>query len=147
MDIQMKKLAALVAAMGLATVGAVGAQIIEPTEPAQSIESVPQPAEAPIVLTDSTTTEALSSEAVIVDTIAANESQPMVIAQAEPAPAYVTTETVVLERTYVQAYSLPRSVSSRSGEDSGEEIAVRTAPVDVQAGMLPEKLTDQSPGV
>jgi len=145
MDIQMKKVAALVAVMGLATVGAVGAQIIEPTEPAQSIQSVPQPAEAPIVTVDTTTTEALASETVIVETIATNEAPPMVIAQAQP--AYVPPQTIILERTAVQAYALPRSVSSRSGENSGEEIAVRTAPVDVPAGMLPEKLTDQSPGV
>jgi hypothetical protein len=113
-----KTVAAILPALAI---GAVGAQMLSIEAPGS--ENVVQPSEAPIVTVDTTTTEALTS---------AERS---------------TTITEPSYRTEVSGIALPRSVSPRSGEHSGEEIATRSAPVDVRAGLSPNFLTDQSPGL
>ena len=142
-----KTVAAIVPALAI---GAVGAQVLSIEAPGS--ENVPQPSEAPIVTVDTTTTEALvaaepAAEAVVISEPAAAE--PIVVAEASP-PVIVERSTTITQESYrteVAALPLPRSVSPRSGEDSAEEIATRTAPVDVRAGLSPDFTTDQSPGL
>lgn len=109
---------------------------------APGAESVPQPEEAPIVTVDTTTTESLATS----ESMATSE--PIVVAQAEQ-PGFTQRSTVTQEsyRTVVPGLPLPPAASPRSGEDSGEEIATRSAPVDVRAQLSPDYLTDQSPGL
>jgi hypothetical protein len=116
-----KTVAALVPALAI---GAAGAQVLLIEAPGS--ETVLQPSEAPIVFVDTTTTEAL------------------IASERAPARAVVINEAY---RTEVPGIGLPRSVTPRSGEDSGEEIATRGAPVDVRAGLSPAYTTDQSPGL
>jgi hypothetical protein len=120
--------------IGVAGVGIVGAQALvsEPdpiVESAADMTSPPVDMTTPLVL-DATPQPAPAAEPVIV----APEPAPAV-----QMPAPVRTAPVVIE--------LPRSVSPRSGEGSGEEIATRTAPVDERAGSSPLYLVDQSPGL
>jgi len=170
MNMKLKKtLAVLVPVFGIATIGAVSAQVLDPApapavtqeetlavsknidlrnnaaEPmnagdvitAPGSESVPQPAEAPIVTVDTTTTAALEP----------NES--VVVAQAAP-PVFVERDPYTVRqeyyRTLVPGLPLPPAASPRSGEGSLEEIATRTNPIDLRASLVPEYLVDHSPG-
>ena len=145
MKMNLKK--AVAAILPALAIGAVGAQMLSIEAPGS--ENVVQPSEAPIVTVDTTTTEALATapEAVVISEPVAAE--PIVVAQ--PArPVIVERSTTITRESYrteVPGIALPRSVSPRSGENSGEEIATRTAPVDVRAGLSPDFLTDQSPGL
>jgi hypothetical protein len=142
-----KTVAALVPVLAI---GAVGAQMLSIEAPGS--ENVVQPSEAPIVLIDTTTTEALTSQPAASDpTVIILEpapAEPVVVAQAGQ-PLVMESSTITSEsyRTVVPGLLLPRGASPRSGENSGEEIATRTAPVDIRAGLSPDFLTDQSPGV
>jgi hypothetical protein len=143
-----KTVAAILPALAI---GAVGAQMLSIEAPGS--ETVVQPSEAPIVTVDTTTTEALvTSEAAAPEAVVVAEpaaAEPVVVAQAAP-PVIVERSTTITQpayRTEVPGIALPRSVTPRSGEDSGEEIATRGAPVDVRAGLSPDFLTDQSPGL
>jgi hypothetical protein len=142
-----KTVAAILPALAI---GAVGAQMLSIEAPGS--ENVVQPSEAPIVTVDTTTTEALTVETTAPEAVVISEpvaAEPVVVAQAAP-PVFVERSTTIAQpsyRTEVPGIALPRSVSPRSGEDSGEEIATRTAPVDVRAGLSPDFLTDQSPGL
>jgi hypothetical protein len=145
MKMNLKKTAAAI--LPALAIGAVGAQMLSIEAPGS--ENVVQPSEAPIVTVDTTTTEALATapEAVVISEPVAAE--PIVVAPAAPPVIEERSTTITREsyRTEVPGIALPRSVSPRSGEDSGEEIATRTAPVDVRAGLSPDFLTDQSPGL
>jgi PRC-barrel domain len=180
MNIKLKRsLAILLPVLGIAAVGAVGAQVLV------------DPTGAPSVLTNERLADLIGQPAydsnhaligTVTDVVAANASgepavavvltpagdrisvpvnelgqvvtdAPMVIAsndrivvaQAEPiVVAQYTAPNVV--RIASPAIEMQRTVSPRSGENSGEEIATRNAPVDIRAGLFPQYLTDQSPG-
>jgi hypothetical protein len=139
MKMNLKKgIAALVPVLAI---GAVGAQMLSIEAPGS--ENVVQPSEAPIVLIDTTTTEAL----LVSEPLPASE--PIVVVQADPPVIVERSTTVAREsyRTVVPGIPLPSAASIRSGENSGEEIATRTAPVDVRAQLNPDYLTEQSPGL
>ena len=183
MNFKLKRgLAILLPVLGIATVGAVGAQVL-----------VVDPAEAPSVITNERLADLIGQPAydangamigTVTDVIAANASGDPAVAVVltpagdrisvpvnelgqvvtdAPAPLVIASnEPVAVARSepiIVAQYSAPgvvridspvievqRSVSPRSGENTGEEIATRTAPVDIRAGLLPQYLTDQSPG-
>lgn len=150
MKMNLKK--SIVALVPVLAIGAVGAQMLSIEAPGS--ENVVQPSEAPIVMVDTTTTQVLTGTdpVVVAEPVTVSESvavsEPTVVAQANP-PVITERGTIRQEsyRTAVPGYALPRSVSPRSGENSGEEIATRTAPVDIRAGLSADFLTDQSPGV
>lgn len=140
MNVKLKRgIAVLVPVLGIAVVGAVGAQSVEATvDPALVTE--PEGTEAFVAVNDAATLE---------------EAQPVELAAPEPAaapePVIVERSTRVerpvrVDRTVVQA-SLPPAASPRSGEGSGEEIATRTTPIDERASLVPEYQVDHSPGL
>ena len=76
---------------------------------------------------------------------------PILVADANGKPYVLAQGSTVVTSTdpyriVTPVIEIPRSVSRRSGENSREEVAIRTAPVDIRAGLAPEYLTDQSPG-
>ena len=121
--------------LGIAAVGVVGAQVLSeppvlPEQQTTAADMTSPPADMTSTPMETTTTTT-TTETIVV----APEPAPVLL----PVPMPVPAERVVIE--------LPRSVSSRSGEGSGEEIAMRTAPVDERAGMSPLYQVDQSPGL
>lgn len=121
--------------VGVAGVGIVGAQVMEYVEPAPPVESAADMTSPPVDMTVPLVTDAAP------EPVAAPEPE---IVAPEPALAVQAPAPVRTAPLFVE---LPRSVSARSGEGSGEEIAIRTAPVDERAGSSPLYQVDQSPGL
>jgi len=138
MNLKLKKtIAVLVPLVGFTAAGFAIAQdavVVTQVEPAPAIV----PATEPPVL--------LPGEEVVVVTDA-----PILVADASGNPYVVAQGSTVITSTdpyriVTPVIEIPRSVSRRSGENSREEVAIRTAPVDIRAGLSPQYLTDQSPG-
>lgn len=143
MNMKLKRgIAVLVPVLGIAVVGAVGAQSVDaPVDPALVAE--PEGSEAFTGMNDATIEEAQPVE------LTATAAQPEPVAAPEPVVVERSTRSdrpVRVDRTLVQA-SLPPAASPRSGEGSGEEIATRTMPVDERASLVPEYQVDHSPGL
>lgn len=128
-------IALVIPIMGLVAAGYALAQdtvIVTPTD-----QSPVLVAETPVLL---------PGEEVVVVT-----EKPIVVADANGNPYVLAQGSTVITSTdpyriVTPVIEIPRSVSRRSGENSREEVAIRTAPVDIRAGLAPEYLTDQSPG-
>jgi hypothetical protein len=144
MDFKLKRgIAALVPMLGIAVVGAVGAQtLIAPetgVDPALVMEpegSEPATVEANALSPNEVELVELSMPA---EPVAAPE--PIVVAERS-----VSANPVRVDREIVRA-ALPPTVSPRSGEGSGEEIATRTSPIDERESLVPDYQVDHSPGL
>ena len=137
MNMKLKQgIAVLVPVAGFAAAGFAFAQdavIVTPVSP----DPIAVIAETPVLL---------PGEEVVVVTDA-----PIVVADANGNPYLLAQGSTVVTSTdpyriITPVIEIPRSVSRRSGENTREEVAIRTAPVDIRAGLAPEYLTDQSPG-
>ena len=137
MNMKLKRgIAVLVPVVGFAAAGFAIAQdavIVTPVSP----DPIAVIAETPVLL---------PGEEVVVVTEA-----PILVADANGKPYVLAQGSTVVTSTdpyriVTPVIEIPRSVSRRSGENSREEVAIRTAPVDIRAGLAPEYLTDQSPG-
>jgi hypothetical protein len=121
--------------IGVAGVGIVGAQALVSEPDPIVVESAADMTSPPVDMTTPLIVDAAPEPA--------PAPEPVIVAP-EPAPAVQMPAPV---RTAPVVIELPRSVSPRSGEGSGEEIATRTAPVDERAGSSPLYQVDQSPGL
>ena len=137
MNMKLKQgIAVLVPVVGFAAAGFAIAQdavVVTPIEP----DPIAVIAETPALL---------PGEEVVVVTDA-----PILVADASGNPYVLAQGSTVITSTdpyriVTPVIEIPRSVSRRSGENSREEVAIRTAPVDIRAGLSPQYLTDQSPG-
>jgi len=149
MNMNLKRgIAVLVPVLGLATAGAVGAQLIE--EPYSDGTTT-------VIVDDTLATQAnetvLLNEPVLLpgEEVVIVTDAPLIVADAGGNPYLLAQGSTVVTssdpyRIVTPVIEIPRSVSRRSGENSREEVAIRTAPVDIRAGLAPEYLTDQSPG-
>ena len=125
--------------IGVAAVGIVGAQMIEYGNYDAAL--IPEP-EGTLSAADMTSEPMDTAIALTPGETVVTMPEPIVAAP-EPAPAIQAAAPV---RTAPVLIELPRSVSPRSGEGSGEEIATRTAPVDERSAS-PLYQVDQSPGL
>ncbi|WP_171091623.1 hypothetical protein [Usitatibacter rugosus] len=142
-------IAVLVPVVGFTVAGFASAQLIEPVDDGTtttiSQDTVIVAPTAPIAVIAETPV-LLPGEEVVVVTDA-----PIIVADASGNPYVLAQGSTVVTSTdpyriVTPVIEIPRSVSRRSGENSREEVAIRTAPVDIRAGLAPEYLTDQSPG-
>ena len=141
MNLNLKRgIAVLVPVVGFTVAGFASAQLIEPIDDGMTTPI----AQDTVIVTE--TPVLLPGEEVVVVTDA-----PIVVADANGNPYVLAQGSTMVTSTdpyriVTPVIEIPRSVSRRSGENSREEVAIRTAPVDIRAGLAPEYLTDQSPG-
>jgi len=137
-------MAVLVPVLGIAVAGAVGAQAVIQSEATVDPALVMEPEGSEVLVIDGNAVpQPAEGEAIELSTPAPEAApEPVVIERS----TYVASAPVRVERELVRA-ALPPTVSIRSGEGSGEEIALRTSPIDERASLVPEYQVDHSPGL
>ena len=145
MNMKLKRgMAVLVPVFGIAVAGAVGAQAVIQSEVTVDPALVMEPEGSEVLVIDGNAApQPAEGEAIELSAPAAEAAPELVVIERS---TYVASAPVRVERELVRA-SLPPTVSIRSGQGSGEEIATRTSPIDERASLVPEYQVDHSPGL